>query len=445
MWGALQDLRKLREAVVYGYGLYEFARSIQVLSNQIPRADAIGWNLAADPSPGGSGPLLNRHVHVRDLATPRDRAVTTPNNDTLYTSAVLELSQGPVEVTVPDSSGRYLSVALMDRFHDQVAYLGTRATQGRGGTFWLVGPGQDVAVPDHAERLSLPSHDLWLLARVFVAGGDDLEAARAVQSQVSVRPVDEARRGRPFATRATSVEDARNFLDVVNELLARSPLEGHAARARAFERLGIRPGARNAYGALPFWKRQLWSRVLGRLEDTIAKRIAERQGRQAGWMTPPPILGACGRDDETRAAVALIGFGALTIEEAMYFRAMTDASGAPLDGHGRYRMRIPPDVPVDAFWSLSMYAPDERNRLFFYDNELDRYAINSASDALRAQADGDIVLAMQRERPADPSLVWMPTPDGPFEALFRAYLPKPSLRTGAWRVPALARLDGGPS
>lgn len=428
----------LKQALVYSYGLHEFARSIQVLSGQIKVAGMFEQEVALAQYPGWSGPLLNRHVHLRELATPSHRAVTTPNNDTLYTSAILELSQGPVEVVVPDSSARYVSVALMDMFHDQVAYIGTRATRGEGGCFWLVGPGQEVEVPTHAKRLDLPSNDLWLLARVFVAGDDDLEAARQVQSQLSVRPVDENKRGRPFVTKATSVKDTKTFVTLVNELLGRSPLTGHSERARDFAGVGIRPGSLDAFAECSLWQRMLWSVATSQLEARILQGVNAQQQAQTGWMVPPPILGQYGENDEVRAGVAMVGFGALSIEEAMYFRAITDADGAPLDGRRRYRMTIPKGgVPVQAFWSLSMYAPDEDDRLYFYDNELNRYAINSASDALTPQPNGEIVLALQRERPDDPSLVWMPTPEGPFQAIFRTYLPEESLKSGAWSVPPI--------
>ena len=47
----------------------------------------------------GFGQRMGAFTHVRNLATPKHRAVTTPNNDTLYTSAHIDLSQGPVTLT----------------------------------------------------------------------------------------------------------------------------------------------------------------------------------------------------------------------------------------------------------------------------------------------------------------------------------------------------------
>ena len=44
---------------------------------------------------------LNRFRHIAQLADHRARAVTTPNNDTFYSSAWLDLSRVPLLRTLP--------------------------------------------------------------------------------------------------------------------------------------------------------------------------------------------------------------------------------------------------------------------------------------------------------------------------------------------------------
>jgi hypothetical protein len=51
------------------------------------------------------GPKANQFRHVRRLADHASRAVTTPNNDTLYSSAWLDLRAGPVEVVAAPPPG----------------------------------------------------------------------------------------------------------------------------------------------------------------------------------------------------------------------------------------------------------------------------------------------------------------------------------------------------
>src|SRR5690349_24044475 len=56
---------------------------------------------------------LNRFRHIAQLADHRTRGVTTPNNDTFYSSAWLDLSE-PMFLTVPPVGDLYYSYAFLD-------------------------------------------------------------------------------------------------------------------------------------------------------------------------------------------------------------------------------------------------------------------------------------------------------------------------------------------
>ncbi|MBA17554.1 MAG: hypothetical protein CMN73_14565 [Sphingomonas sp.] len=425
------------EAFFYAFGPYEFARSMQALSGQIDVGDTlVSEDALADAArrAGGADVLINRHIHVRDLADERIRSVTAPNNDTLYTSAVLELSQTPVRVTLPNSGERYLSVALMDMFTDQ-RMIGHVENGGKAGTYLIVGP--DSPVKDGPSVIRMPSNDAWLLARTFVSGTDDLEAARAVQSGIVVEPVNPDAQPRRFTTLAPPKMEPPAFLALTNEVLGRSPSHPQVARATGFAGKGIIPGDLTAWESVSVGARTAWSAWLPRSLSVMRSGLSRSQNKP-GWNAPPTILGNYGDNDVVRAAIALIGFGALKTEDARYFRTETDAQGEELTGENSYRMVIPPEgVPVNAFWSLSVYKPDADGRLFFFEVPIDRHSINSGSSDLRRREDGSIVLYLSRERPEQDDVVWVPTPEGKFEAIFRTYEPKQSVIDGSWSVPPL--------
>jgi hypothetical protein len=96
--------------------------------------------------------------------------------------------------------------------------------------------------------------------------------------------------------------------------------------------------------------------------------------------------------------------------------------------------------PVGAFWSLTMY--DAKTR-FLVRNPLDRYLINSPMlPGLKVEANGDILLYLQKDSPgADLESNWPPTPNGPFAAVLRLHLPKPSALDGTWIAPEPACTD----
>ena len=64
--------------------------------------------------------------HRAALADASMRQITAPNNDTIYSSAQLELSGGPVEVIAPTDTHRYFNITFMGRLHRQL-----RRTRGR--------------------------------------------------------------------------------------------------------------------------------------------------------------------------------------------------------------------------------------------------------------------------------------------------------------------------
>jgi hypothetical protein len=109
------------------------------------------------------GAAINRLSHTRVLADHTSRAVTTPNNDTLYSTAFLDLTQGPLTLTIPALGPRYYSVALMDMFTNNNVVLGTRTVGGEGGDLhpgraW---PGFDRSQPRpyrDAARLDVGPH-----------------------------------------------------------------------------------------------------------------------------------------------------------------------------------------------------------------------------------------------------------------------------------------------
>lgn len=442
VWTLRSETPKYRDAFLYAYGPYEFVRSIQDLSGQREAEGSMFSAEAIREASGGSadGVFLNRHVHNAELADHTLRAVTTPNNDTLYTSAVLELSQTPVELVLPDVGTRYLSIALMDVFTDQFAHIGPRETGGAGGTYWIVGPDDTSVAPDGVKLIRSPGNDVWLLARTFVAGQSDLDAARSAQNGIQVRPVYPDRSPVPFNTRVTEIEDSKNFLAVVREAMERNPKHPQTARAAAFPQLKL--AADERYGPVGSF---FWSMVTPRAEAAIGERVTEQLSAQIAWSAPPKNIGFYGDDDQLRAGIALIGFGALLREDAIYYRMTRTEDGADLDGTKSYQMTLPSDVPARAFWSIALYEPDETGRFFFFENPTGRHSLNSGSDGLIAHDDGSVVLHIGPTAPTDMDANWLPTPRGPFAAFFRVYLPSDDAVENGWTPPAIeaiAREEG---
>jgi hypothetical protein len=412
------------DAFYFCFPIFEFART--------------AWQAAA-PSARYPEGRYNRLAHRTTLADHTARSVTTPNNDTVYSSMRLDLSQGGVEIDVPSVTDRYFSMALMNCFTDNFAYVGTRTTQGRGGRYLIAPPGwRGSTGVAPAQTIVSPTSDAWLLARILVDGEADLSEANAIQREFNVV---QAPPPAPPRMRPITASDPENLLEVVNEMLERNRADPRVARAAAMlAPWGVRPGVRDAFAQLPADRREAWR---GAIADSLHAMRAgfAAQGRSAnGWNYPPADIGSQSASDQVRATVALSGLAALEREEATYARCDRDAAGAMLDGSHSYQFLIPRDVPARAFWSLSLYTVEADGRLFFAENLLRRYSLGNRSPNLAKQSDDSVRILIQNVQPQREAGNWLPAPPGPFALVFRFYMPSAPLLTGAWRLPAVERV-----
>ena len=405
----------LEAAFFYAFPLYEIART--------------GQNRAALPG-------LNKLGARAVLSDDTSRQITAPNNDTVYSSAQLELSGGPIEVIAPTETDRYFNITFMDAFTDNFAGIGTRLTNGKGGTFWVVGPQWTGTAPAGVTVLRSSTNDVWMLGRIVVEGTADLAAAKAVQDKIRIRSLATTP-PKPFGVACTNAEDAANFLAVVNDMMARSPGGlGHMSRASNFARVGVGLGLTPTPEMIAMWSAYLPKGIAKLKEKFIFRDLTVN-----GWGYQEKGVGEASASDYLRAAIALGGLAALPEAEAMYFQATNDEAGARLDGANKYVWRIPPGgVPAGAFWSLTMYQTEADGRFFLVKNPINRFSIGDRTPDLVRNADGSIDILIQRDAPTGAlASNWLPAAAGQMRMSLRAYLPKAELRNRSWKVPPVRK------
>ena len=361
---------------------------------------------AADPK--SNARWVNQFTHTHRRLGPEDKEVVSPNNDTVYSNAWLDLSEGPVVIETPDMGDRYWTLGLLDAWTNPFAYVGRRTTGNRPQRTLVHGPGWHGVVPaDITLTVAAPGNDVWVIGRHLVED-DGEDAARVRKSQSAMRLVrldgaDAAMRVDTWIDgRDAGIPTADLYLRIVSAALRRNPpLPG--------ERLAWPPAAAGLAPSL----------------TTVYERLrANNQPHDlgGGWAIPVMVKNNWGDDYLTRARIARNFIGALGIEEAMYPTAEVDARGVPLNGSQRYELRFAPGkgLKVDAFWSLTMYR---RSDCLFVANAIDRYSIGDRTPGLHHDADGGLAIRLQAEDPG-PGVNWLPAPKGEsFYVVLRLYQP----------------------
>ncbi|MFB7275493.1 DUF1254 domain-containing protein [Streptomyces hydrogenans] len=438
-----ESMEKLAtEAWIYGYPLVTAAVTKSVMTAVPARDDA------RRKAP------LNQFCYMRTTPDASFTEVVSPNADTLYSSAWLDLSDEPLVLTLPDFGDRFWMVPILDAWSDVCAVVGRRGNGSSAGPFLIAGPSWSGAAPDGLTLLESPTAVNWIIARYATSGPADFPAVNELQDATRLIPLSRWT-GDPDAysppadvpvaagadTTTAPVDQVhalggRDYFALLNRMMVDNPPDpADAPFLGRLAKLGIAPG--------------------GSLDDLSPEEIAvldagARRGPEAlrellgraesaktdGW-TVHRGLGDYGTDYAKRAVITRFGYGANLDADALYPHATTDADGRPLDGAHTYVLHFDAGrtPPVDGFWSLTMM----NERQLFADNPLNRYAIGDRS-GMRTGPDGSLDIYVQHDSPGpDRESNWLPAPDGSFNVFLRLYWPKEPALTGDWTPPALRR------
>ena len=144
-------------------------------------------------------------------------------------------------------------------------------------------------------------------------------------------------------------------------------------------------------------------------------------GLARGMTSFDRLFGTKGYVDPVRHLIGTAaGWGGLPDQEASYVGV------DPRLPVGEYKLTVH-DVPVDAFWSLSVYNADG----FFEPNERDAYSVNSLT--AKSNNDGSVTVHFGGDDDR-PNL--LPITEG-WNYIVRLYRPKPEVLDGSWQFPPI--------
>ena len=401
---------------------------------------------------------------VARVYTPEDKTIVTPNSDTPYCMAWVDMRAEPVVYTIPEiEKKRFYEVQLIDLNTHNFAYISTVATGNVPGKYLITGPDWKGKVPKGIKAVISSETDLlFSIHRTQLFNPSDIDNVEKIQNGYRIEPLSTY-----LGTKAPSAETAIdfpewkegvqfnaesfNYLDFMMSLV-KTPGEEQALMKR-FAKIGlgdegkfdikkfsseiqkaIEVGAKEGFSEMEEFNRKNSTDPLAAAKVFGTRAFLKKSAKENFNFDELFML---------RAVAANGGLYGNSADEAMYPAYFVDAQGTPLDAsQSKYTLTLNKGEfpPVTAFWSLTMY--DGKTQLLI-DNPLNRYLLNSPMmDQFVFNKDGSLTLYVQKESPGkELESNWLPAPDGPFYAIMRLYGPKKEALEGKWVNPPLVKLS----
>jgi hypothetical protein len=418
---------------------------------------AVMYEYSVDKNSGQYKAPFNQIKNEPRVYTYKDTAIITPNSDTPYSLAWMDLRAEPIVLSVPAvEKTRYYSVMLCDGNTFNYGYIGSRATGNEAGDYLVVGPNWQGATPAGIKKVFHSTTQLSVAAyRTQLFNPEDMPNVERVQAGYKVQPLS-AYLKQPAPPPAPAIDFPKadselvkkNFFEYLDFALQFAPAgpEERVIREK-LARIGVGPGKSFNFNDLPIAHKLEIGLGMKDGEEKVDKYLAggfkEVNGWKIGSMFGDRLFYS--GDWLKRAAAAKGGIYGNDAAEATYPYTKALANGEALDGSKHsYTLTFATGQypPVDAFWSVTMY--DGKTQLLI-ENPINRYLINSPMlPGMKKNPDGSLTLYIQKDSPgADKESNWLPAPNDLIYLVMRLYWPKaepPSILPpgeGTWQPPAI--------
>ncbi len=380
----------------------------------------------------------------------------TPNPDAIYFMAFFDTKDvGPVVIDVPpgDAAGSLNGniVTVWQTSLEDVGLLGV--DRGAGGKFLILPPGYTATVPAGYTPLPSDTYGGYALLRSNLRshGDADVAAAVAYGKRVKIYPLSAA--AAPHETVFTDAKDVEydstirydlSFFRSLDRVVQREPwIERDRAMIDQLRSIGIEKGKPFAPDAA---MQAILTDAIGEAKAVLAQRYDAGfppfwEGSH--WTLPalPEAIDGQGttyaKHDSyaidarglayTYAYIAIKRLGA----GQFYLISIRDKDGTAFDGSESYRLTVPPDVPIEQYWSVTAY--DRQTHALI--RNMPRPSRSSQIPELQRNSDGSIDVYFGPAAPAGKETNWVPTdPDRGFELMFRLYAPKKEFFDKVWKL-----------
>ncbi len=388
----------------------------------------------------------------------------TPNNTTPYALATTDLREGPVVVELPEATEKAsLFGQIADHWYITIADIGPIGVdQGKGGKILLTPPGYEGEVPSGYIEVKSPSYILDFAFRSIPTPEGTPEDAYALSKSLAIYYLSELPNPKPtkfidpIDTRWSTLSfyDERWFDDLYQVVSVEPVRERDKAMMGALKTLGIEKGK-------PFEPDAETRKAMRQAAIDVYYYMQQRyltvEPQELWWpdrrwrdvFYSDPNMGFSwdweGMLDYDNRAVhpwfTAIYFPAKVTARppTMYLATARDEDGRLFEAGQTYSLTVPAEVPVDKFWSLTVY--DRETWAFIYSPE-ERPGLSSREmDAMTKNPDGSVTLYIGPKAPAGLEGNWIPTAGKAPYLMFRFYGPRDAFYDKSFELPDVERAE----
>ena len=380
----------------------------------------------------------------------------TPNPDALYFMVFFNTKDGPVVLDLPPADGGSFNANIVTVWQMPLEDAGLLGVdKGKGGKFLILPPDYKDKAPDGYIPLQSDTFGGYMLFRANLKSHSEanVEKSTSYGKRMKIYPLAQA--ANPPETVFTDVRDIEfdstirydaSFFEHLDRIVQSEPwLDRDRAMIDQLKSLGIEKG--KPFNPDEKMKATLTAgigeaRVL--LEQLYDAGLSPFFSETSRWTYPAPpevvkamSSGFTDANDypiDSRGLVysyAYVGIKHLGAGQ-FYSISIRDKDGDTFDGAKTYRLNVPPNVPVEQYWSVTAYDR-ERHALI---KGMPRASRASNAAEVQKNADGSVDIYFGPKAPAGKESNWVPTdPARKFDLMARFYAPKKEFFDKVWKLP----------
>jgi len=401
----------------------------------------------------GIGANTSSKVTITEQLLKPESLYLTGNTSTLYALTYLDLkADGPLVVELPPGMLGFLDDAWF-RYIENLGLPGP--DKGKGGKYLLLPPGYASAVPDGYFVVKMPTYHNLMFLRGSIAKGL-APAVENMKSGLKVYPLSKA--DNPPATEFvnfsgqsynTVVTRGLSFYEGLNQVVQEEPIDAIGPEMRGtLAAIGIVKGR-------PFKPDARMAKLLteaATIGAATARAITYRPRIEGVLIYPDTnsawTMGYANKNTSFEAngamnldARVLFYYNATGVTPAMamtlagagsdYGIAYLDADKKPFDGAKTYKLHLPPNVPVNNFWAVTIYDTQTRSLL---QTGQPFPTVGSQSEGFAKNADGSYDVYFAPKAPKGMEGNWLETvPGKSWFTILRMYGPLEPWIDKTWR------------